>query len=73
MPKSKNEPTESDIIFSRASLALARSQDIIKSWLPPPPSAQNSKDQAQGLGGEDARDGEEEGGLVGLEAEEPET
>lgn len=29
------EPTEADIIFNRASVALARSQRLIASWLPP--------------------------------------
>lgn len=28
--------SEADIIFSRASVALAKSQRLIASWLPPP-------------------------------------
>lgn len=32
MPK---PPSEADIIFSRASVALAKSQRLVASWLPP--------------------------------------
>lgn len=28
-------PSEADIIFNRANVALARSQRLIESWLPP--------------------------------------
>ena len=40
MPKengrgSRHEPSEADVIFNRASLALAKSQKLIASWLPP--------------------------------------
>ena len=28
-------PSEADIIFNRANVALARSQRLIQSWLPP--------------------------------------
>ena len=38
MPKS-SEPSEADIIFNRASLALAKSQRLIESWLPPKSAA----------------------------------
>ncbi|MCJ1469998.1 hypothetical protein MMC07_008643 [Pseudocyphellaria aurata] len=31
-----NPPSEADIIFNRASVALARSQRLVASWLPPP-------------------------------------
>lgn len=34
MPPQK-EPSEADIIFNRANVALARSQRLIQSWLPP--------------------------------------
>ena len=29
-------PSEADIIFNRASVALAESQRLVASWLPPP-------------------------------------
>lgn len=31
-----NHPSDADIIFNRASVALAKSQRLIASWLPPP-------------------------------------
>lgn len=35
MPSTANKgPTEADIIFNRANVALARSQALIDSWLP---------------------------------------
>ena len=68
MTKSK-EPSESEIIFSRASLALARSQDIIKSWLPQAQGGKNGSG-GEGLGGEGEED---DGEMMGLGGEEPET
>lgn len=36
MPKATdNTPSEADIIFNRTNVALARSQRLIQSWLPP--------------------------------------
>ena len=73
MPKPKfKEPSEADVIFSRASLALARSQDIIKSWLPPPAAAAQGGGNGRGLDGDDeeGEEGEEE---EWGRAEEPET
>jgi hypothetical protein len=35
MPKVK-EPSEADIIFNRANVALAKNQRLVASWLPPP-------------------------------------
>lgn len=36
MPSTANKgPSEADIIFNRANVALARSQALIDSWLPP--------------------------------------
>jgi hypothetical protein len=32
---SAREPSEADVIFNKASVALARSQRLIASWLPP--------------------------------------
>ena len=34
MPKDA-APTDADVIFNRANVALARSQGLIQSWLPP--------------------------------------
>lgn len=34
MPKDA-APTDADVIFNRANVALARSQSLIQSWLPP--------------------------------------
>jgi hypothetical protein len=34
MPPTK-EPSEADIVFNRASVALAKQQRLIASWLPP--------------------------------------
>lgn len=33
MPKD-DTPTEADVIFNRANVALARSQRLVQSWLP---------------------------------------
>lgn len=35
-----NPPSEADIIFNRASVALANSQRLIASWLPPPTASE---------------------------------
>lgn len=37
MPK---PPSEADIIFNRAAVALAKSQRLIASWLPPPTASE---------------------------------
>jgi hypothetical protein len=44
MPPSKG-PSEGDIVFNRASVALAKQQRLIASWLPPRTAeeASNSK------------------------------
>ncbi len=39
-----NGPSEADIVFNRASLALARSQRLVASWLPAPHSAGDDDD-----------------------------
>lgn len=36
-------PSEADIIFNRASVALAKSQRLIASWLPPPTASELAK------------------------------
>ncbi len=36
MPPKPSLPSEADIIFNRASVALSKSQRLIASWLPPP-------------------------------------
>lgn len=40
-------PSEADIIFNRASVALAKSQRLIASWLPPPSELTNAKSDAE--------------------------
>jgi hypothetical protein len=42
----KDALSQADIIFNRTNVALARSQRLIQSWLPPKPQAedQNSTD-----------------------------
>lgn len=48
MPKPK-EPSEAEIIFNRASLALAKHKQLVASWLPPlsPTELANQKSQAE--------------------------
>lgn len=37
MPPGKNQgPSEGDVVFNRANVALARSQKLLQSWLPQP-------------------------------------
>jgi hypothetical protein len=35
MPPKSKEPSEAEIVFNRANVALAKSQRLIASWLPP--------------------------------------
>jgi hypothetical protein len=39
----KNSTNEADIIFNRANVALARSQRLVASWLPPPAADEKQK------------------------------
>lgn len=43
------QPSETDIIFNRASVALAKSQRLIASWLPPktPEELANTKSEEE--------------------------
>lgn len=43
MPSISPIPSEADIIFNRASVALAKSQRLIASWLPPPTASELAK------------------------------
>jgi hypothetical protein len=36
------EPSEAEIIFNRASVALAKSQKLVASWLPPRDEAEET-------------------------------
>ena len=46
-PKTQSHPTEADLIFNRTAIALARSQRLIASWLPPtPPEEKNANASA---------------------------
>jgi hypothetical protein len=49
MPPKTKEPTEADIVFNRANVALAKSQRLIASWLPPRTSEElaNAKTQEE--------------------------
>jgi hypothetical protein len=65
-PKTKStEPSEAEIVFARASVALAKTQRLVASWLP-----QKSEDELarekDGNGDEDEDDWEG-GGEVGYE------
>ena len=42
MPRAK-EPSEAEVLFNRANVALAKNQRLVESWLPPraPESAAN--------------------------------
>ncbi|KAL8855371.1 MAG: hypothetical protein Q9198_010850, partial [Flavoplaca austrocitrina] len=43
------QPSEADIIFNRANVALAKSQRLVASWLPPPTDSElkNAKTEEQ--------------------------
>ncbi|KAL1305618.1 hypothetical protein AAFC00_007219 [Neodothiora populina] len=41
-PKKPQPPSEADIIFNRANVALARSRALIQSWLPAPSAAEQA-------------------------------
>ena len=49
MPSYSSQPSEADILFNRASIALAKSQRLIASWLPPPTHSElaNTKSEEQ--------------------------
>ncbi|KAI7158478.1 hypothetical protein KC349_g4815 [Hortaea werneckii] len=46
MAKPNNEPSEADVILNRTNVALARSQRLIQSWLPPKPSEESAATQS---------------------------
>jgi hypothetical protein len=46
MPKEK-EPSEADIVFNRANIALAKHQRLVASWLPPPSAEELAKSKTQ--------------------------
>ncbi|GAB1741016.1 hypothetical protein NU219Hw_g6268t1 [Hortaea werneckii] len=46
MAKPNNEPSEADVILNRTNVALARSQRLIQSWLPPKPSEESAAIQS---------------------------
>ena len=48
MPKPK-VPSEADIVFNRANLALARHKKLVASWLPPLPNEQANQKSADEL------------------------
>jgi hypothetical protein len=63
----KDALSQADIIFNRTNVALARSQRLIASWLPPKPqSEQQESTQAAADEGEDFRGDSEIGGIGSL-------
>ena len=42
-----NQPSEAEVVFNRASVALAKSQRLVASWLPPPTEAEQRKADEQ--------------------------
>ncbi|KAI7218103.1 hypothetical protein KC333_g3809 [Hortaea werneckii] len=46
MAKPNNEPSEADVILNRTNVALARSQRLIQSWLPPKASEESAATQS---------------------------
>lgn len=57
MPKATEKgPSEADIIFNRANVALARSQRLIQSWLP----AKTAEEMASAKTEEELRKEDEE-------------
>lgn len=58
-----NPPSAAEIIFNRANIALARSQRLVASWLPPQPSetsnsrrTENQKNDNDNAGDDDDDD-----------------
>lgn len=55
-PKKSAEPSEAEIIFARASVALAKNQRLIASWLPPKSEEETARESSNGTEGEDDDD-----------------
>lgn len=51
-------PNEADIIFNRANIALARSQRLVASWLPPRTTTTSEESNTPGL--DDKQDDDDE-------------
>jgi hypothetical protein len=51
-------PSEADIIFNRANIALARSQRLVASWLPP--RTTTTSEQSKASGEDNQRDDDDE-------------
>lgn len=49
-------PNEADIIFNRANIALARSQRLVASWLPPKTEEESSNKEGNVEAGEEKDD-----------------
>jgi len=67
----KDALSQADIIFNRTNVALARSQRLIQSWLPPKPQAedQNSTDSLANQDEDDDFRGDSEIGGIGSAAQ----
>jgi hypothetical protein len=59
----KDALSQADIIFNRTNVALARSQRLIQSWLPPKPEAENQESAANQDDDDDFRGDSEIGGI----------
>ena len=59
----KDALSQADIIFNRTNVALARSQRLIQSWLPPKPEAENQDTPANQDDDDDFRGDSEIGGI----------
>ncbi|KIW08127.1 uncharacterized protein PV09_01061 [Verruconis gallopava] len=59
-PKKSSEPSEADVVFTRASVALAKSQRLIASWLPPKTQEELARESGHG---DDDDDDDDEGDL----------
>jgi hypothetical protein len=53
MPPKSSEPSEADVIFTRASVALAKSQRLIASWLPAKTEEEIARDNSSAGDDED--------------------
>jgi hypothetical protein len=61
----KDALTQADIIFNRTNVALARSQRLIASWLPPKPESENQDLTTSPADGDDDFCGDSEIGGIG--------
>jgi hypothetical protein len=56
MAAKTKEPTEAEIIFNRANVALAKSQRLVASWLPAPTPEDLAKAKSEEDWGQEEKD-----------------